>query len=421
MKDLFHSNSAQQPTCPLTSTPAPTSGSGGSGNGTTICSRGTTRSCSYTNDCRGQKDGTLCEFGINGCGRDLSGNNVYICKSGKWVYEHWTRNGSCNFCGDNNKKPKPTPPKHHRCDNDANDPTYCKNRNIAQAAIDTTSDFFYDTWNAITSFTQGLFGVKSHITPCLSPTPPVTNTPTPTQVPSPTAPSGTKQTITSYGWGGSAAYQPAGSPWWALNNAWGGPPPNTQAIDYYPNNFPNNSTLRWTYGGSGGNVLGYPEIIIGDQNGQSIRSPNGVEPAWYGKTLGSLSHLILSWDIVINAQNGDNWDILFENHMMGNETGIFLKDPGWARGGTHFSNLGGISGVGIPNNWASGSFAIVPDAVLAGTPMLKGSIDLLPIFKWAISNGWMSSNESVYGWEFGVEPTNGSGSVTFNSLSVDIQ
>lgn len=235
------------------------------------------------------------------------------------------------------------------------------------------------------------------------------------------APSGTKQTITAYGWGGSAAYQPSGSPWWTLNDAWGGPPPNTQAIDYYPNTFPNNTTLRWTYGGSGGNVLGYPEIVIGDQNGQTAKSPNGVEPAWYGKTLGSLSHFILSWDITINTQNGDNWDILFENHMSGHETGIFLKDPGWVTSGTHFSSLGGISGIGRPNCWASGSFCIVPDGPLNGTPMLKGSVDLLPIFKWAIANGWMSSSEPVYGWEFGVEPTNGSGSVTFNSLSVDIK
>jgi hypothetical protein len=203
-----------------------------------------------------------------------------------------------------------------------------------------------------------------------------------------------------------------------LNNAWGGPPAGTQAIDYYPNDSPNYTTLRWSYGGSGGNVLGYPEIIIGDQNGTSISSPNGVEPAWHGKTLGSLSHFTVSWDVVINSKNGDNWDILFENHMNGHEIGIFLKDPGWATGGTHFSNLGGISGVGIPNCWASGSFCIVPDAVLAGTPMLSGSVDLMPIWNWAISKGWMASSYVINGWEMGVEPTNGSGSVTFNSISV---
>jgi hypothetical protein len=165
-------------------------------------------------------------------------------------------------------------------------------------------------------------------------------------------------------------------------------------------------------------VLGYPEVIIGDQNGTSLPSPNGVEPAWHGKTLASLSHFTVSWDVVINNENGDNWDILFENHMNGHEVGIFLKDPGWATGGTHFSNLGGISGVGIPDCWASGSFCVVPDAVLAGTPMLSGSVDLIPIWNWAIANGWMASSYVINGWEMGIEPTNGSGSATFKSISV---
>jgi len=230
-------------------------------------------------------------------------------------------------------------------------------------------------------------------------------------------PTGTMQTITDYGWSGTAVYQPAGSPWWALNNAWGGPPPGTQAIDYYPNNFPNYTTIRWSYGGSGGNVLGYPEVIIGDQNDHTLPSPNGVEPAWHGMTLGSLSHFIVTWDIVINSFSGDNWDILFENHMNGNEVGIFLKDP-WVSSGIAFTNLGGISGIGVPNCWAAGSFCIVPSAALAGTPMLSGTIDFMPIWNWAISNGWMSSSYVIDGWEMGIEATNGSGSVTFNSISV---
>jgi hypothetical protein len=169
--------------------------------------------------------------------------------------------------------------------------------------------------------------------------------------------------------------------------------------------------------------LGYPEIIIGDQNDHKIPPPNGVEPAWHGKTLGSLSRFVISWDIVINNKKGDNWDILFENHMNGHEVGIFLKDPGWPKvnKGTHFSNLGGISGYGVPSCWASGSFCIVPDGPLNRTPMLKGSVDLLPIFKWAISNGWMSSSYVLNGWEMGIEATNGSGSVTYNSLYVDIK
>jgi hypothetical protein len=230
-------------------------------------------------------------------------------------------------------------------------------------------------------------------------------------------PTGTAQTIKDYGWGGSAAHQAAGSAWWAANDAWGGPPPGTQAIDYHPASFPNGTTFRWSYGGSGTNVLGYPEVVIGDQNGTTVPSPNGVEPAWHGKTLGSLSHFIVSWNVTVNSASNDNWDILFENHMNGHEVGIFLKDP-WVTNGKAFSNLGGISGIGVPNCWAKGSFCIVPSGPLAGKPMLSGSIDLMPIWNWAISKGWMSPNYVIDGWEMGIEATNGSGSVTINNISV---
>jgi hypothetical protein len=106
--------------------------------------------------------------------------------------------------------------------------------------------------------------------------------------------------------------------------------------------------------------------------------------------------------------------------MNGNEIGLILKDPGWWPTGTQFSNLGGISGFGIPNGWANGSFAIIPASVRAGTPMLSGTVDLLPIFNWAATQGWISTSYVLNGFEFGVEPTNGSGSVTFNSLSCTV-
>jgi hypothetical protein len=75
-------------------TPQPTSTTG------PICSERRNRSCSYTDNCQKYKNGTLCEKQVNGCSKSSSGNNIYICKNGKWVYDHWVKQGTgtCNFC-----------------------------------------------------------------------------------------------------------------------------------------------------------------------------------------------------------------------------------------------------------------------------------------------------------------------------------
>lgn len=82
---------------------------GNSASATTICSSNVNQACSYTSDCSSYPSGTLCEKNVNGCGTSSSGNNVYSCVSGKWVYKYWTPNGSCNFCNVITPTSKPTP------------------------------------------------------------------------------------------------------------------------------------------------------------------------------------------------------------------------------------------------------------------------------------------------------------------------
>jgi hypothetical protein len=69
-----------------------------------VCSSSSNKSCSYTDNCKGVANGSTCEKQVNGCGKSSSGNNVYICKNGKWVYSHWVKQGrgECNFCGGSN-------------------------------------------------------------------------------------------------------------------------------------------------------------------------------------------------------------------------------------------------------------------------------------------------------------------------------
>ena len=72
-----------------------------------VCSSNTNPSCMYTSNCSGYASGTTCEAEVNGCGNTNSGNNVYICSNGQWVYNGWMKTSSCNFCagGSNSSNP----------------------------------------------------------------------------------------------------------------------------------------------------------------------------------------------------------------------------------------------------------------------------------------------------------------------------
>jgi hypothetical protein len=78
-------------------TPTPTGRSSGS-NGK-ICSQDSNKQCGYTSSC--SKNGAQCEYSA-GCHNGQSNNNIYVCKNGKWTYDHWVSDGNCKFCSGNN-------------------------------------------------------------------------------------------------------------------------------------------------------------------------------------------------------------------------------------------------------------------------------------------------------------------------------
>lgn len=79
-------------------TPTPTIPGGGSSNGK-ICSQDSNQQCGYASSC--SKNGAQCEYSA-GCHNGQSNNNVYVCKNGKWVYDHWVSDGNCKFCSGSN-------------------------------------------------------------------------------------------------------------------------------------------------------------------------------------------------------------------------------------------------------------------------------------------------------------------------------
>ena len=226
------------------------------------------------------------------------------------------------------------------------------------------------------------------------------------------------------GWGSSSYYSTSGSPYWALNNDWNNPANGTQSITYNTGTFPNGTTINWNYGShiASSNVWGYPEVIYGTQ-GTSFDAPGGTHPANWGEQIGTLGHFNFNFDYSLTG-NQNQYDVLAETHIDGHEVGIVLNSPNyltdWIKGFTqHHFDLGGISGEAVPGAWGSGSLLLIPDSVENGTPMTHGSIDLAPIIQYAVSQGWLSSSEQVKGWELGVEPQQGAGSLTVNQFSVD--
>jgi hypothetical protein len=231
-----------------------------------------------------------------------------------------------------------------------------------------------------------------------------------------------------------ATYRPSGSPWWGLNNTWHiGSLRNgidfTQTLTCYPLAFPRGTVIAWSFDSHVGpsNVWGYPEVVYGSQNGGVHPSPNGITPAPI--QLQNLGRFTMSWNTSLSG-NLNYYDVLAETHLSstltGNdcEFGIFLWSPPYATSfwntKTRYSiNLGGFAGEVSPNCWATGSFAMMPTSVKNGTPWPSGTINFLPIIQWGITQGLLTPTWYLLGFELGVEPQQGSGTLTVNSLSYD--
>ena len=240
------------------------------------------------------------------------------------------------------------------------------------------------------------------------------------------------------GWAVSSTntYVKAGTPWWAVNNDWNHAPAGSQVVTVYPNNFPGWTKLEWKYGSwvAGSNVGGYPQIICGAQhsNWEPNLSLGGVRPAWYGRTIGSLSRFVVSWQFSL-AGDTSNFNVLSEGFPNNVETGFHLwLPPGYAANWwvnnpqtRYQATIQGVTWDFIPMYWGSGgpTLGLAPRAPVDVTvqPWLQGSFDLVPIFQYAQAQGWMVPASAVmHDWEFGNEPRSGNGSMTVISLNYDV-
>jgi hypothetical protein len=237
-------------------------------------------------------------------------------------------------------------------------------------------------------------------------------------------------TILTENW---ATYQPSGSAWWGLNDTWHiGSLRNgidfTQTLTCYPLVFPNRTVIAWNFGSNIGpsNVWGYPEVVYGSQNGGVYPSPNRVTPAPI--QLHRLSRFTMSWNMSLSG-NLNYYDVLAETHLSstltGNdcEFGILLWSPPyltsfWNTKTRYSINLGGFAGEVSPDCFPKG-FAMMPTSVKNGTPWLSGTIDFLPIIEWGITQRLLNPTWYLLGFELGVEPQQGSGTLTMNSLNYD--
>lgn len=189
-------------------------------------------------------------------------------------------------------------------------------------------------------------------------------------------------------------------------------------LAYFPATFPNGTTIVWSYPTAPCvSICGFLNIQYGfyDTGGsQSITS----------KQLSAITTLTATNNLTMSGTT-NGWDVLYDifltNGAQGthaNEIEILIHTPTYSSASCSSGSLIGtttISGI----NWTaylSGTIYCVYPTSLADVP--SASIDIHAIFNYLIANGGLSSSVYYNGHALGVEPRNGTGQLTYNSLSV---
>jgi hypothetical protein len=251
-----------------------------------------------------------------------------------------------------------------------------------------------------------------------------TNTPTPTKKLSPTlTPTQAAVTISE----GYATYQSPLKGWYAALNPYNAEGNSyAESITSYPDTFPNNTVLNWSYPNTPGpgNVWAYPEVVYGYLGGISNYTPSGegITPV----QVKNLTALTGSYNVTLQG-NTDQYDVLWETHLTtapaSNEVcefSIMLHSP------SYFTQYV----MSLPEEYdyhAAGLSATIVNAESSSNPyiivmpkqgdMLSATVDIKSILTFLISKGVVSGDWYIEGFELGVEPQQGSGSITINSLS----
>jgi hypothetical protein len=231
--------------------------------------------------------------------------------------------------------------------------------------------------------------------------------------------------------------------YWALDNTWGYEPgrPFTQTLTANNSTFQANTLIRFNYpyNDNGFSVpFGYPEVVYGFQAGNGMASPNGVEPP--PTQIQAFTTLTGQINLHIGG-NTQYFDVLWETFPVDAETGgqqqaeiaILLHSTPFitsyvitpATMGGFYTSKYDYSGQGIKGTVYAGSNGSVPYVILlpSGGNVLSGTIDLLGYLNSIVSQGILTGNEYLTGYELGNEPyggvtdSDGNGFMEVNTLT----
>jgi hypothetical protein len=247
-------------------------------------------------------------------------------------------------------------------------------------------------------------------------------------------PTGSPQTVTGrYAW-----YAPSHSLWSIYMNDWGSGllkgTDYTTSATYYPANFPNFTTINWSYGAhvASNNVWGYPALVYGQY---PHPKPSGL--ARTPIQLSAVSYFTMSWNIALGGSL-DQYDVLFEGWLATDATtgtqavefAVLPWSPPYmttysqanAVGGVRYVTVSGIEWQICPLGSSPSFVVCIPTSVVNGTPLLSvTNLDMLAMLRycWLNSVGGVTPSEYLWEWAFGVEPRTAAGSLAINNVVID--
>jgi hypothetical protein len=184
--------------------------------------------------------------------------------------------------------------------------------------------------------------------------------------------------------------------------------------------------LDWSYPNTSGpgNVWAYPEVVYGYLGGLSSYSPSGegITPI----QLKNLTALTGSYNVTLH-DDPTTYDVLWETHFTTSPAAIEVCEFAIL---THSPPYYTQYIESLSQKWtynANGFSATIYNAGSASNPfinvrptqgdMLSGTVDIKSIITFLIGQGVLNGNWYIEGFELGVEPLEGIGSITINSLS----
>jgi hypothetical protein len=233
--------------------------------------------------------------------------------------------------------------------------------------------------------------------------------------------------------------------WTALENVWN--PQSlifgsdyTQTVTYDPNAVNYNFSSLWKFPAAVNNlytVHSYPSLIYGPSPWYGSGVVNGTSTL-FPVQIGNIKSLTSNYNVTLGG-NTSGYDVAFDlwvtNSPNGDSTSITNEIMVWIhRGGF---NPAGQYLTAYSSKYFSGSIYYQPvttdnsggnsqiwkwkyAAVVANTDTLSGQIDFANILKVLVNNGIVSPTAYLRGVELGAEVAAGQGSLTINSLTVNL-